>query len=56
MAKQCIFCGGKPQNKNKEHVIPQWLSKYLERYQAECDLSPVTDVKIPFSRLSFPEC
>lgn len=56
MAKQCIFCGGEPQNKNKEHVIPQWLSKYLERYQAECDLSPVTDVKIPFSRLTFPAC
>jgi hypothetical protein len=56
MAKKCIFCGGKPQNKNKEHVIPQWLSKYLDRYQAECDLSPVTDLKIPFSRLTFPAC
>ena len=56
MAKKCIFCGGKPQNKNKEHVIPQWLSKYLGRYQDECDLSPVTDLKIPFSRLTFPAC
>ena len=56
MAQKCIFCGGKPQKKNKEHVIPQWLSKYLERYQAECDLSPVTDLKIPFSRLTFPAC
>ena len=25
MAKTCIFCGERPQSKNKEHVIPQWL-------------------------------
>ena len=22
LAQQCIFCGKKPENKNKEHVIP----------------------------------
>jgi hypothetical protein len=27
MAKTCIFCGERPQSKNKEHVIPQWLIK-----------------------------
>ena len=56
MAQKCVFCGGTPQNKNKEHVIPQWLSQYLGRYKGECDLSPVTDLKIPFSRLTFPAC
>lgn len=26
MSKQnCVFCGKKPQNKNREHVLPQWL-------------------------------
>jgi len=25
MEKFCIFCGGKPENKNLEHVLPQWL-------------------------------
>lgn len=25
MEKLCVFCGNKPQSKNKEHVIPQWL-------------------------------
>jgi len=25
MDKYCIFCGKKPDNKNKEHIIPQWL-------------------------------
>jgi hypothetical protein len=28
MDKKCIFCGGKPQNKNKEHIVPQWLIKF----------------------------
>ncbi|MFQ6730107.1 MAG: hypothetical protein ACLRFK_03620 [Alphaproteobacteria bacterium] len=56
MAQKCIFCGGEPQNKNKEHVIPQWLSKYLERYKDICDLSGVTDKKIPFCGLVFPAC
>lgn len=23
----CIFCGNPPQNKNKEHIFPQWLLK-----------------------------
>lgn len=25
IAKRCIFCGLKPSDKNKEHVIPRWL-------------------------------
>ena len=25
MAKYCMFCGNKPQDKNKEHIIPRWL-------------------------------
>lgn len=25
MAKFCVFCGKPPENKNKEHVLPQWL-------------------------------
>jgi hypothetical protein len=28
MAKLCVFCGKKPESKNKEHVLPQWLIKY----------------------------
>jgi len=27
MDKFCIFCGDKPQSKNLEHIIPQWLLK-----------------------------
>lgn len=25
MSQYCVFCGGKPENKNKEHIIPKWL-------------------------------
>ena len=25
MARFCIFCGKEPENKNREHVLPQWL-------------------------------
>jgi hypothetical protein len=28
MAKICVFCGKKPESKNREHVIPQWLIKH----------------------------
>ena len=56
MAQKCVFCGGTPQNKNKEHVIPQWLSKYLDSYKKICDLTHVTDRQIPYCGLTFPAC
>jgi hypothetical protein len=28
MNKFCIFCGGKPEDKNLEHVIPLWLIEH----------------------------
>lgn len=27
MSKFCVFCGEKPESKNKEHIIPKWLIK-----------------------------
>lgn len=27
MNKICVFCGKKPNDKNKEHILPQWLLK-----------------------------
>jgi hypothetical protein len=27
MNKICVFCGKPPENKNKEHILPQWLLK-----------------------------
>ncbi|MBO5739732.1 MAG: hypothetical protein J6R52_01545 [Alphaproteobacteria bacterium] len=56
MAQKCIFCGNKPQQKNKEHVIPQWLSKYLGRYNSVCTVPGATDYEITFAKLTFPAC
>lgn len=56
MAQKCIFCGNKPQNKNKEHVIPQWLSKYLGRYKSVCTKSTSGDFELTFAQLTFPAC
>ena len=28
MVKYCIFCGGAPSKKNKEHIIPKWLIEF----------------------------
>lgn len=56
MAKFCIFCGNTPQDKNKEHVLPQWLSKHTERFHKVCSLGSITDANITFSALTFPAC
>lgn len=57
MDKFCIFCGNKPENKNKEHVIPQWLSKHTNRYQKVCEFGEsITKAQIPFCALTFPAC
>ena len=31
MSKFCVFCGNPPVDKNREHIIPQWLIKYTGR-------------------------
>lgn len=56
MAKFCIFCGNKPEKKNKEHILPKWLSRYTGRYKMFCSLEGITDKQIPFSELQFPAC
>ena len=62
MKKFCIFCGNEPQNKNKEHVIPQWLikltgAKNREAYfGVEMSGSEPSIRKYPFSAFSFPSC
>ena len=56
MAQQCIFCGKKPENKNKEHVIPQWLSKLVGSYDHICNFGVLTEKQITFGKLTFPAC
>ncbi len=57
MSKVCIFCGNTPQNKNKEHVIPQWLINYTQRAKMPVIMSADdAENKIPFIGFTFPAC
>lgn len=54
MRKMCIFCGHRPVDKNKEHVIPQWLIRATGRTGA-----PIVDgpnKKIGFMSFTMPAC
>ena len=68
MEKICVFCGKRPENKNREHVIPQWLIKmtgdanrcgnwgidYQELIFEE--RVHVKARKYPFMKFTFPAC
>ncbi|MBN2641393.1 MAG: hypothetical protein JXR78_07060 [Victivallales bacterium] len=62
MDKFCIFCGEKPESKNREHVIPQWLIRmtgdpnrtvYLGRKWTS---STLDKREFSFSSFTFPAC
>lgn len=58
MRKFCVFCGEEPVDKNKEHIIPQWLIKYTG------DPNRITllgkkggkEIKFPWLNFVFPAC
>lgn len=54
MAKKCVFCGQKPKDKNKEHIIPQWLIRMTGREQKP--IAQSSDSTIPFMRFTLPAC
>ncbi len=56
MAKFCIFCGNTPQDKNAEHVIPQWLINMTGKRSRVMNLETVTDRPISFINFKFPAC
>jgi|GEM_PF-6831326 len=58
MRKFCIFCGEKPVDKNKEHIIPQWLIKYTGDPNRITLLGKKEGKEIKFSWLNyvFPAC
>jgi len=62
MDKVCIFCGQKPESKNKEHIIPKWLLEmtgnpgrkvYLGRDWTHPKL---IERKFGWSSFTFPTC
>lgn len=60
MSKFCVFCGKPPVDKNREHIIPQWLIKYTERgkmpvvkvMEPDGTLKP----KISYMNFTMPAC
>lgn len=56
MAKFCIFCGNPPQDKNAEHVIPQWLINMTGKRSRQMCLDSITDRPISFGNFTFPAC
>lgn len=58
MRKFCVFCGEKPVDKNKEHVIPQWLIKYTGDPNRITLIGKKEGKEIKFSWLNFvfPAC
>lgn len=63
MAKVCVFCGGKPDGKTKEHVVPRWLIELTGDLKREVFLGFIKDFKngfkqrkFSFSQFTFPAC
>jgi len=53
MAKFCVFCGDKPKEKTKEHIIPKWLIEYTGELKR---LIQVGEKNFSFDQLTFPAC
>jgi len=58
MSKFCIFCGEKPDQKTKEHIIPQWLIKLTDHEDRKTvfGLKDKGYVNFPWMRYTFPAC
>lgn len=58
MRKFCIFCGKEPDNKNKEHIIPQWLIKMTgdPKRIASYGKKNGKEIKFPWLNYVFPSC
>ncbi|MCC5956880.1 MAG: hypothetical protein JJU07_12315 [Natronohydrobacter sp.] len=58
--RRCCFCGNslpKGKEKNREHVIPQWLSKYSERQKTATNIIPRgSENPIRFNEMALPSC
>ena len=64
MAKHCVFCGRKPQDKSKEHVVPRWLIELTGEpnrnaffgFTKKLQSREVEARKFAFDRFTFPAC
>lgn len=60
MDKFCVFCGKKPSQKTKEHIIPKWLIQYTGNLGRNINLGFDFEKKelrsYSFGRLTLPAC
>jgi hypothetical protein len=60
MERVCIFCGQRPENKNKEHVLPRWLLELTgnpnRTVKIGFDWSTGKELSFSFDSLVFPSC
>ena len=58
--KFCVFCGKPPENKNKEHVLPQWLLKETgdpkRVVKMGTDFKTQKPIEFAWNRLTMPSC
>lgn len=60
----CVFCGKKPTEKNREHVVPRWLLEMTGTSKRLATFAPVWNssegklgvLRIPFTKFEFPAC
>ncbi len=62
MKRFCVFCGNRPQDKNREHVIPQWLigktgnPNRKARFGLDLRRDPPQVREFAFDSFTFPAC
>jgi hypothetical protein len=62
MRRFCVFCGKSPENKNREHVLPQWLIrmtgdlKRIATFGVDFNKRPFAPRQFSFDALTFPAC
>lgn len=58
MRKFCIFCGDKPVNKNKEHILPKWLINLTGNPKRIAIIGKQNEkeIKFPWMNYVFPSC
>lgn len=56
--RRCVFCGGSPQHKNNEHVLPRWLIEWTgnPKRLVTCELHGRRSTSLSFNKLRFPAC
>jgi hypothetical protein len=60
MEKKCVFCGKKPLDKNKEHILPEWLLKLTGNpkriVKIGLDYINQKELFFSFDQLTAPSC